>query len=149
MGFRPWLWLLLLCLPAYGQAPTRVVSTIANLADLYPGLTQPHVLVQGFYNSGDWGAPKAFRWDSTNALSTNAIRRATKNGVGRWVHDWDGDVRSFGVKADGATDDTAATQAALDYAVANGITLKLPDGYHTSIVQGLTIADDSNIQGPD
>ena len=149
MGSRPWFWLLLLCLPAYGQAPTRVVSTVANLADLYPGLTQPHVLVQGFYNSGDWGAPKAFRWDSTNALSTNAVRRATKNGVGRWIHDWDGDLWAFGIKADGVTDDTAATQAAIDYATANGIRIKLPDGYHTSIVAGLTVSDDSNFEGPD
>lgn len=127
MGSRPWFWLLFLCLPAYGQAPTRVVSTIADLDALYPGSSQPHVLVQGFYASGDWDAPKAFRWDSTNALSTNAIRRATRNGIGRWVHEWGGDPRMFGVKfGNSTTNDMASNQAGLVAAVAYARTTGTP-----------------------
>ncbi len=136
-----WILALALALPAFGQAPTRVVSTIADLDALYPGSSQPHVLVQGFSTSGDWGAPKAFRWDSTNALSTNAIRRATRNGVGRWVHDWDGDLRVWGVKADGSTDDTAAVDAAFSYALGSANeteTLVFPPG--TMIHSGISIA---------
>lgn len=100
MGLRSWIWLLLCCLPALGQAPTRVVSTLTALSSLYPGTTQPHVLVQGYSTPGDWGPAKTFRWDSTNALATNAVRRATRTGVGRWVHGWNGDVRAFGVTSE-------------------------------------------------
>ncbi len=82
---------------------------------------------------------------SDSAVSFNSTRRAGY----KWVTDWNGDVRAFGVKADGVTDDTAATQAALDYAVANGLTLWLPYGYRTSIVAGLTVTNNSNIKGPD
>ena len=137
MGFRPWLLLLLLALPAFGQAPTRVVTTISGLSLTYPGVTQPHVQVQGFDTPGDWGPPKTFRWDSTNALATNAIRRATRNGVGRWVHDWDGDIAAFGAKSDGITDDGPALSAAFDYAVLNRITLRLRDGTNRVVLDNL------------
>ena len=96
MGLRLRIWLLLCCLPAFGQAPTRVVSTLSSLADMYPGTTQPHVLVQGYSSAGDWGPAKTFRWVPSSTASTNAIVRGTRTGVGRWVHDWDGDVRAFG-----------------------------------------------------
>ena len=140
MGLRSWIWLLLCCLPALGQAPTRVVSTLTALSSLYPGTTQPHVLVQGYSSAGDWGPAKTFRWDSTNALATNAVRRATRTGVGRWVHDWDGDARAFGVKSALITtqsdtptmtvaDSRAALQSAIDYMhELGGGTIRLPAG---------------------
>lgn len=81
---------------ALAQAPSRVASTLSGLLAMKPGETQPHVQVLGFSSPGDWGPPKTFRYDATNALATNAIRRATAIGSGRWVHDWDGDIRAFG-----------------------------------------------------
>jgi len=80
-----------------------------------------------------------------SAVEFNSVKRAGY----KWVCDWSGDIMAFGVKADGTTDDTIATQAAIDYAVAHGLTLYLPSGYHTSIVANLIVSDDSNIQGPD
>lgn len=110
------------------------LNTIADLDLTYPiyrnGVAQT-AAVRGFYTAGDWGAAKLFRYDSTNALSTNAIRRASRNGVGRWVHDWaDGDIRAFGAKPDSSTDNTAAYALAVAEAKSRngGYTLYFPPG---------------------
>ncbi len=87
---------MLLALPSFGQAPSRVVSTLSDLDSLTPGLSQLQVEVQGYDTPGDWGSAKTFRWDSASTAETNAIVRATRIGQGRWVHDWDGDVTAFG-----------------------------------------------------
>ena len=130
-GMAVWrhLFVLLLLVPgAFAQAPSRVASTLSGLLAMKPGETQPHVQVLGFSSPGDWGPPKTFRYDATNALATNAIRRATAIGSGRWVHDWDGDVRAFGAKGDGVTDDTAAFQAAASAMEGIGGEVFLPVG---------------------
>lgn len=123
--------LILLCLPALGQAPIRVVRNLAALDGWYPSIGQPALSVLGHTTPGDWGPAREFRWDSTNALATNAIRRATVTGVGRWVHDWDGDVRAFGVSIEDVLSDTnngVALDAATVYARTSGHRLKLPAG---------------------
>lgn len=92
-----WFLILAFGMGAFGQAPTRVVPTLSALESLKPGTTQPFVLVEGLDAGRPFaGGPKSFRWDSTNALPTNAIRRGTATGVGRWIHDWDGDAQLFG-----------------------------------------------------
>ena len=117
--------LILLCLPALGQAPIRVVRNLAALDGWYPSIGQPALSVLGHTTPGDWGPAREFRWDSTNALATNAIRRATVTGVGRWIHDWDGDVREFGANV--LNDDNAdQLQAAADYALENRRVMYLP-----------------------
>lgn len=88
--------LVLLCLPALGQAPIRVVRNLAALDGWYPSIGQPAVSVLGYTTPGDWGPAREFRWDSTSTASTNDVCRVTTTGVGRWIHDWDGDVRAFG-----------------------------------------------------
>ncbi len=56
------------------------------------------------------------------------------------------DVRAFGAVGDGVTDDTAACQAALDFAITNGNTeTYFPTG--TYMVTGLTIATKQRIHG--
>ncbi len=56
------------------------------------------------------------------------------------------DVRAFGAVGDGVTDDTAACQAALDFAITNGNTeTYFPTG--TYMVTGLTIATRQRIHG--
>lgn len=154
-GMAVWraLALILLLVPgAFAQAPSRVASTLSGLLAMKPGETQPHVQVLGFSSPGDWGPPKTFRYDATNALATNAIRRATALGSGRWVHDWDGDVAAFGVLPLDADllssqvpgDSTSAMQAAADYADANNVPvveIKLPGAYSWSTLRlkGVTL----------
>lgn len=92
-----WFLILAFGMGAFGQAPTRVVPTLSALESLKPGTTQPSVVVEAYETGKPFTfGPKTFRWDSTNALATNAIRRATGTGIGRWVHDWDGDAQLFG-----------------------------------------------------
>lgn len=116
------------------------VNTIADLLarkPVYSTSNVESVSVRGFTTQGDWGQPKVFRYDSTNALTTNAIRRATVTGVGRWVHDWDGDARAFGYKGDGVTDDTTAAQAAIDAGWAYRKEVKFPSG--DAIINSVTM----------
>lgn len=97
-------------------------------------------LVEGIAKSGDWGMAKLFRWDGTNSHATNAVIRGNPAGVGRWVHDWDGDAQTFGVtgsfiraQSDTPTltlsDSRAALQSAIDYMhELGGGWIRLPDG---------------------
>lgn len=47
--------LILLCLPALGQAPIRVVRNLAALDGWYPSIGQPALSVLGHTTPGDWG----------------------------------------------------------------------------------------------
>jgi hypothetical protein len=118
----------LIAVPVYAQNRIRItLPTVSQLATRYP-FTNEVVEVLGYSTLGDWGPPKLFRWDATNTLATNAIRLKSALAVGRYIHEWDGDVRAFGYKADGVTDDTVALQAALDYALERRIATRLPSG---------------------
>lgn len=122
-----WFLILAFGMGAFGQAPTRVVPTLSALDALKPGTTQPFVLVEGLDAGRPFaGGPKSFRWDSTNALPTNAIRRGTATGVGRWVHDWDGDVQVFGARGDGSNNDSDALNAAF-LAAGDNSEVRIPD----------------------
>jgi len=87
---------LLLSVPAFSQ--NRIRLTIPNVSQLAtrPPFTNEVIEVLGYSALGDWGPPKLFRWDRTNTLATNAIRIKSALAVGRYIHDWDGDVRAFG-----------------------------------------------------
>jgi len=98
--------------------------------------------VLGNLSSGDW-TPKDFVYQPTNTLATNAIRRSTVTGVGRWVHQWDGDVRAFGALGDGVANDAPAMNAAFDYGARNGIAIKSrPGAIHK--IMGPLFATNSN-----
>jgi len=99
--------LLLLALAAlaainsYGQ--NRGVAYVDTLAVLdamrpQPGMT---VYVRGATNANDWGdRPLPFTYSSTSSNATDRFCRATATGVGRYIHDWNGDVRAFGVTSE-------------------------------------------------
>lgn len=97
---RPTLFILLLsCLAALGQ-PSTTVDTIAQLVARKPLTNSTQVVyVKGNAASGDRGMePISFRYDQTSTAPTSMVCLATATGVGRWVHDWQGDVRVFGAK---------------------------------------------------
>lgn len=98
---------LMLALVAGAQTPTpvpeRTVRTFRYLADMDASAPSkdPFVYVQHFSSNILWKAPKAFRYDPTNSSQTNAIIRPVPSpNSGRRIHDWDGDVRAFGVTSE-------------------------------------------------
>lgn len=133
--------LLILLLPilAHGQT-RRVFPTLSDLDQARPSRDEPVAEVLGLTTNQPFSnGPKLYRWDPTNALPTNAIRRATVTGVGRWVHNWDGDVQAFGFRGDATygwvreqpgeptpTDDAPAIAAAMNYSAESGIRLRFP-----------------------
>jgi len=110
---------------AYGQ--NRGVAYVDTLAVLdamrpQPGMT---VYVRGATNAGDWGGrvlPFVYFPSSTNA--TDRFCRTPSTGVGRYIYDWQDDVRDFGALP--FTTNGAAIQAACDYATANRKTVYFP-----------------------
>jgi hypothetical protein len=92
---------LLLTASALGQnRPVAFVETLADM-DARRALPNEMIYVRKYSPTISWGEPKAFWWDSTNALATNEVRRAVVNG-GRRVHEWNGDVRLFGADMSGS-----------------------------------------------
>jgi hypothetical protein len=100
------------CFSALGQ-PATTVETLANLVARKPPTNSTEVVyVKAFAPNQFFPKPLAYRYEQTNSLATNRFRLLTGTGTGRWVHDWDGDVRAFGAKGDGTTDSTTAILAA-------------------------------------
>jgi hypothetical protein len=108
------------------------VTSIAALAAL--PLTSPMapVLVLGYSSPGDGGGG-VFYWDtSAGSADGGIIVASTTSSSGKWHRVSDNtqwvNPRWFGCKCDGTTDDTAAFQAALNAAVAQGMELVIPQG---------------------
>lgn len=105
-------------------SPVRAVSTIAALKALVvtsiPDGFQVHV--QSFATSGDGGGG-IFAYDSTSAETDNGgTVIAPTSGSGKWLRVYSGplNVKWFGAKGDGATNDKTAFQAAIDATPTDG-----------------------------
>lgn len=108
---------------ACAQIP--VINGLSNLLNrpITPGKLPVQPLVDVIEN----GVVLRYVADPTNALATNRFLIGT-NSVGRWKHDWDGDVRAFGAMPDDGNDDSVALQSAANYAINKRICLYLPAG---------------------
>lgn len=134
---------LLLSVPAFSQNRIRLTLPLVSQLGTRPPFTNEVVEVLGYSAQGDWGSPKLFRWDPTNTLATNALRLKASSTVGRYIHEWDGDVLAFGADRNGLLDSTAAFQSAIDSASSarsNGtFTLRIPGGVYR-VSNTLTVA---------
>jgi len=98
------------------SATSGGVASIAALRALTARTGIANVL--GYYVAGDGGGG-TFRWDAASTAADDGgitILPTGLSGAGRWVRIVDApvDVRAFGAKGDGTTDDTTAMQSALN-----------------------------------
>jgi hypothetical protein len=117
--------LFLFGIPVLSQDRPRITLQTISQLSTRPPFTNEVVEVLGYSTPGDWGVPKIFRWDATNTLATNAIRIKSALAVGRYIHDWDGDVRVFGANVLN-NDNADQLQAAADYALENRRVMYVP-----------------------
>jgi len=86
----------------------------------------------GFYAPGDGGGG-VFYWDSSSVATPDIgtiVQPTATVGAGRWIRMFSGpvNIKWFGAKGDGATDDFTALDGGVQYAVTNDVTLYLPEG---------------------
>jgi hypothetical protein len=120
---------------------TAYVTDIATLR-LSTGVAGQSVQPQGYYAYGDGAGGPIRHWSATSTATDNggSVIRPTAIGVGdpgRWIWDYTGPIYAvwFGVKCDGATDDTAAAVAARGVAISTNEYLVFPGG--TCLLEGV------------
>jgi hypothetical protein len=111
------------------------VASVASLAttSVANGKT---VSLKGYYATGDGGGQTLYYDSASSATVNGGTVFNGPGGVGRWLS-LNLDVinlRMFGAKGDGVTNDTTAVQAAIDYCVTNGRTLYAPKGHYIATV---------------
>lgn len=96
---------------------TQVVTSIAALRALAVPSGAVTYLVKGYYTAADGGGG-VFVWDSASSTADNdgTVIELDAGGTGRFKRLYSGalNVKWFGAKGDGSTDDTNAIQAAVD-----------------------------------
>lgn len=128
------------------QAGVREVENIAALQLQVQDVSRTR-FVKGYLNAGD-GASSLFVFTNT-ALATNLGTRIQVIGkTYSWerVHDGLINIRWFGARGDGVTDDTATIQDAIDYCAANNFTVVIPSGTF-SVASSVNLRDNSKIIG--
>jgi hypothetical protein len=141
--------LLACCYTALAQ-PATTVNTLADLQRRKP-LTNSieTVYVRSAATNQPFTKPLPYRYEQTSALSTNRFCLETGTGIGRWVHDWDGNVLDFGLsKTASAAVNGAAFRAALLYSdsLTNGrVEIKIPPGTYMVDHMGTNVA--TNVRG--
>jgi len=113
---------------------TNEVFTVENIAELkeFEGFANITVILRGYYSQGDGGGGEFF-WHTSSTATDNGGTIIQANGVvtGRWIRVVQNeiDLRAFGAKGDGVTDDTLSIQSCIDYCP-NGLTIKSKGIFH-------------------
>ena len=130
---------LLIGLTAHGQRFVKTFNTIAELRAANPNDVHTNANVLGYYTPNDLGGGN-FTYDKSSTAtddSGSALKPTSYNG--RWLRNFGQTFvspRQFGAKGDfnstagTGQDDTTAFQAAINYAMANGITFRLDPGLY-------------------
>lgn len=101
-----------------GAAAGAQVSTLADLRNSTGGAEGEVIRMLGYAANGDGGGGEWF-WSASSTAADNAgtIVDPSAAGAGRWLRLFSGpvNVKWFGAKGDGATNDSDAFQDAIDY----------------------------------
>ena len=128
-----------LVVEAGGEIFVPAGATLSNVSEIVDAIDDLKVLnggntveVLGYYTKGDGGGG-LFYWDSTSTEADNGgtIIQATGITTGRWKRVFSGavNVKWFGAKGDGITDDRSYFQNALSYLRStNGGTINITNG---------------------
>ena len=120
-----------------GDYKVLTFNTIDDLRLKIGSEKEPVAQTSGYYVAGDGGG-NSFYWDSTSGATDNGgtiIKPTFVSGAGRWlaIDAYTINVRQFGAKGDGSTDNTTAIQAA----ITASNTVYFPNG--TYLFSGITI----------
>ena len=120
-----------------GDYKVLTFNTIADLRLKIGSEKEPTAQTSGYYAAGDGGG-NSFYWDGTSGATDNGgtiIKPTFVSGAGRWlaIDAYTINVRQFGAKGDGSTDNTTAIQAA----ITASNTVYFPNG--TYLFSGITI----------
>lgn len=131
------------------NADGTAANVVANVAALRAATPEQAALlktvyVAGYYATGS-GGDGVYCWNASSAATDNGgtIVASNAGGNGRWYRQNNClalSVKCFGAKGDATTDDTTALQAALNYAIAAGVALHVPEGTYR-ITSGLMFTD--------
>lgn len=123
----------------------RVHLTLADMDVVSPSKNAPMEFVLGLERVGDVRRVVSFRYDPTNALPISDFIRAVPSGIGRRVHDWDGDAGIFGVRPS-LLDNGPAINRANTNAILAGIPLLLPEG-SLKVATWVSLVSGTHIRG--
>ncbi len=107
-----------------------IVVNMEELLALDPAEDAAVVVLEGYATPGDGGGG-TFYYRATSRLEENGGTVIKGTAKGRFIRSYENNavnVKWFGAKGDGQTDDTAAIQAAIDALPATGGTVTIPGG---------------------
>lgn len=108
----------------------RQVPKLSDVDTLVPAFDGESVQVAGVLVAGDAGPGINFTFSEGSVDSTNDLVRASVTGTGRWLAEWNGDLRWFGVFPS-ESDTSSAINLGLVYSAASGIEagIRVPGRY--------------------
>jgi len=120
---------------------SRMVNSVADLLALPQPWSLP-VFTLGYSTPGDGGNAGPFYWDALSAETANGgTIFGAGSGRAKLAFSGEINVKIFGAKGDGVTDDTSAIQAAINFANPKGLRVYVPAGLYVISGTGLLVTN--------